>query len=1153
MLKRFICLLVFVMILVGAFGTVFCLDDDEIVSEMVTTTIFSENFDAGDFSSAEANKSFGKLWLLQVNGVQSVSVEDGAMKIVPGSTAGKFEFFLNYNNGEKKEDAGFGRQDRYAILKEGTFIIETDYKFTRAMEQVTVPVQAVTWGNKSQVLYQIKRGKIDNGGSTQYGEYAVGKWFTIRVTLNLSPSGSKFDIDLVCEGVTQRIAEDISADIFNNDPIKQIKMWSNTPASCTETAPIYVDNMNVKTVKDRYSHILEDYDAYNIGDDIKKSGVWNAGTANASNTISSNPDGEGNALKISVNSVPGATSWSENMDVFVNFDVGDVVLESDLYIPENLGDRFELKEEIYSNNTMVEVYKIKDKIYNNGKVIADYPTNTWFKLRVIVRHDQKGYNVEMVTSGNVATIARNIALPGNFSANFDRQGLRNVRTALSYLSGEGNPCVVYKDNVKIYDRMRLSPAEPVISGVGLFNQTLTADYTYKNDYGYADAGAVFSWMRSDMEDAGYVEIPGVSGNMYTITEEDIGKFIKVIVFTKDENGLEGKGMTSLKAIEVNLATAPEYDKTALVSGEPITALSQLCSPEDIKGTITLGVYDLEDNSDVLNAVAIETFSAAAGEVTPISVTISALPELTENSYIKVFVWDDEMRPIIKEGYRQMDLSFIAPEVQTYPDTLEYQDGNRLWQGIPGIERVEKNGRLWATWYSGSTTENEYNWAVLYTSENDGDTWSGPAVVIDPIYPVRAYDPVLWTDPNGRLWFFWNQSYYQFDGRCGVWAIYTDNPEDASPVWSSPERIANGIVMNKPIVLKNGDWMLPTAIWSQSKFAAMGDEINSNVYISKDGGETWTYHGSVKGYEGDRNCDENMVIEQNDGSLRMLIRTRAGIEESYSYDGGVTWTDSVNANISKVMSRFHIRRLASGNQLMIYNNPPENGTVRSHLTAAISYDDGKTWEDKLVLDERTGVAYPDAVQAEDGKIYIIYDRNRFTNMEILMAVITEEDIAAGELVSDGSRLRVMVNNNNQPIVPPVEIHLDEPATASFSAGTAGIISSDALIFNNRTHEFGSEVPVGLIGRDYLCADLGTISGTITEAGWVYVLTPASGTGTNSRQDDLAKDGFDLVAVIPRGIFATLKEDIAVMGKYFDIGESFSYNSWGVPIVKAVLNK
>ena len=363
------------------------------------------------------------------------------------------------------------------------------------------------------------------------------------------------------------------------------------------------------------------------------------------------------------------------------------------------------------------------------------------------------------------------------------------------------------------------------------------------------------------------------------------------------------------------------------------------------------------------------------------------------------------------AYLGTAISLTAPTVIYNPTEGEYIDGSRLWQGVPSMTKDSQSGRLWATWYSGGSGEGAYNFVLLYTSGDDGKTWTGPVLAIDHEFPVRCFDPNLWIDPDGRMWMFWSQSYFHKDGVYGTWMMYTEHPESENPTWSTPVRVANGVTMNDPVVRANGDWLLPTAIWAYANTVPeMAQETNSNVYISKDKGASWTYLSSVPSYEGERNCDENMIIEQADGTLRMLIRTGLGIEESYSRDGGITWTGAVNAHISSVASRFHITRLSSGNQLLVCNDPPNNGTKRTHMTAALSTDDGATFSHKLVIDERSSTTYPDAVEDADGNIYIIYDHGRGVNGEILMAKITEEDIIAGELVTETSKLKVLINNN-----------------------------------------------------------------------------------------------------------------------------------------------
>ena len=160
----------------------------------------------------------------------------------------------------------------------------------------------------------------------------------------------------------------------------------------------------------------------------------------------------------------------------------------------------------------------------------------------------------------------------------------------------------------------------------------------------------------------------------------------------------------------------------------------------------------------------------------------------------------------------------------------------------------------------------------------------------------------------------------------------------------------------------------------------------------------------------------MVLEMRDGSLTMFVRTRKGIGAAHSYDGGKTWVEENAPVIPGQCSRFFIRRLKSGRVLLVYHH---NNTGRSHITAMLSEDDCKTWPYKLLLDERANVSYPDGKEADDGYLYITYDRERGNGRksleevyscarEILIAEITEEDIIAGKLVDSGSKLKIVAS-------------------------------------------------------------------------------------------------------------------------------------------------
>jgi hypothetical protein len=315
---------------------------------------------------------------------------------------------------------------------------------------------------------------------------------------------------------------------------------------------------------------------------------------------------------------------------------------------------------------------------------------------------------------------------------------------------------------------------------------------------------------------------------------------------------------------------------------------------------------------------------------------------------------------------------------------------RRFQGIPAIERAA-NGRLWAAWYGGGVSEDNMNYVMLATSQDDGQTWTPPVLVIDPDAegPVRAFDPCLWHDPNGLLWLFWSQG-YQGNRTCkqwGVWAITTAQSGSDKPEWSAPVRICDGILMNKPTVLAGGEWLLPVAHWFV--------EGSAGVVASVDQGGSWKWRGRATVPDpADRNCDEHMIVERCGGSLWMLVRTRYGIGESISTDGGWTWTPVTPTSIAHTASRFFIRRLKSGRLLLVKHGNIAENTGRTLLKAFVSADDGLTWSRGLLLDGRLTVSYPDGVESADGTQYVIYDFDRFDTKEIRLAVFSEQAILAG---------------------------------------------------------------------------------------------------------------------------------------------------------------
>ncbi|MCA9067301.1 MAG: sulfatase-like hydrolase/transferase [Planctomycetaceae bacterium] len=367
-----------------------------------------------------------------------------------------------------------------------------------------------------------------------------------------------------------------------------------------------------------------------------------------------------------------------------------------------------------------------------------------------------------------------------------------------------------------------------------------------------------------------------------------------------------------------------------------------------------------------------------------------------------------------------DYALVPPKLNTSP--LPEYDYDKLDYGMTiGIERTP-SGRIWACWVAGGDSPKAF--FVLATSDDEGETWSKPRLVVDAhdkMLPAERSVLVgnLWTDPSGRLWLIFDQSMDMFDGRAGVWVSVCENPDAKMPKWSKPRRIWHGVTLNKPTVLSTGEWMLPISLdqrpgFRQFKgcFKELDPLRGANVFVSSDKGTTWERRGCVKFPNPD--WHEHMIVERKDGTLWMLARTAKGLMQSFSSDKGKTWSEPTFPSIKHPVARFHIRRLASGRILLVkHGKTIDLHEGRSQLTAWLSDDEGKTWQGGLMLDERKGISYPDGFQAPDGTLFISYDRNRATDGEILMARFTEADILAKKLVGPKSKLKILIS---RPLAP-----------------------------------------------------------------------------------------------------------------------------------------
>ena len=400
------------------------------------------------------------------------------------------------------------------------------------------------------------------------------------------------------------------------------------------------------------------------------------------------------------------------------------------------------------------------------------------------------------------------------------------------------------------------------------------------------------------------------------------------------------------------------------------------------------------------------------------------------------------------------LALVVPADAYYlgaPDAA-HAHATRQHEGIPSMARDPATGRLWAVWYGGVTPcEDSNNYLMIATSENDGDTWK-EVLVYDPdgSGPVRAFDPEMWVSPDGKLQLTWTERTVPMakESANGKWdyghlaghddralassdrlmMLTLDASKEPCAPYPAPRPIGTGVMMCKPILGPKGEWFFPVSIW--------WTKGSAGLLVSEDGGKTFTRRGgaTVAPEEG-QTFDEHSIVLMKDGSIRSWIRTNKGAMESFSKDGGSTWSPVVAGTFANTPTRRVVTRLASGNLLLIKNGDrPDANQGRKNLTAYISDDEGKTWKGGLLLDPRPSATYPDFALGPDGTIYAVWDYDRCGDREILFGRFTEADVLAGRPVSPQTKIGVTVTSRIKPAVGGRDFPVTAPADGSDATAT-----------------------------------------------------------------------------------------------------------------------
>jgi sialidase-1 len=371
---------------------------------------------------------------------------------------------------------------------------------------------------------------------------------------------------------------------------------------------------------------------------------------------------------------------------------------------------------------------------------------------------------------------------------------------------------------------------------------------------------------------------------------------------------------------------------------------------------------------------------------------------------------------------------IAADIQRQ-ELYRRGEGGYLIYRIPGIV-VTKAGTILA--YTEARQSERGDWGpadiLLRRSEDGGSTWSAPVKIasvagphkknpaalaknLGPPDAVTYNNPVMISDPvSGTVHFLFCLEYMR--------AFYSRSDDDGK-TFSAPQEITAAFEELRPkydwkvlaigpghgIRLRNG--RLLAAVWLSLGTGGMAHRpsVTSTIY-SDDNGRTW-HAGDIAVPDTTDWVypNETAAIQLADGRVMLNVRTESKAQRRllvYSKDGATKWSHpEFQQQLLEPICFASMVRLSTqssgGRNRILFVNPdnlsrhdgkeePGKSRDRKNLTVQLSYDEGKDWSVKKVV-EAGASGYSDLAVLPNFDILCWYEKgleNTFPSQSLVLA-------------------------------------------------------------------------------------------------------------------------------------------------------------------------
>ena len=251
---------------------------------------------------------------------------------------------------------------------------------------------------------------------------------------------------------------------------------------------------------------------------------------------------------------------------------------------------------------------------------------------------------------------------------------------------------------------------------------------------------------------------------------------------------------------------------------------------------------------------------------------------------------------------------------------------------------------WTEFYAGVGADHDPARIVGLLSRDGGRTWGEKYTLVDNDGGCNVMEVNFLRLMTGDVALFYCQKNTE-DADCRVMmrASADEGATFGPALQISPSGKYTGLTNGRGIRLRTGRILLEA--WEN------GD---SYCCLSDDDGLSWREGGRVRPADG---CWEPACIELADGRVLMLMRTGMGCQyRSLSADGGEAWTAPRPTALAGTAAPVSLSRIpTTGHLLAIWNHNP-GAAARNPLTAAVSRDEGETWQDFKNIEDDPGDAW-----------------------------------------------------------------------------------------------------------------------------------------------------------------------------------------------------